>query len=76
MAMTKTDRNRLAAAIFEIAHLPGADRNTCVAIAQQIAATFPDDRNFSSTFVLAATGILDGRDYIAKLRGDVNGSAH
>ena len=76
MALTKTDRNRRAAAIFEIAHLPGADRNTCVAIAQQIAATFPDDRNFPSTFVLAATGLFTNVDHRAKLRGDVNGSAH
>ena len=76
MAMTKTDRNRLAAAIFEVAHLPGADRNTCIAIAQQIADTFPHGDNFSSTFVLAATGIFTNVDHRAKLRGDVNGSAH
>ena len=76
MAMTKTDRNRLAAAIFEVAHLPGADRSTCIAIAQQIADAFPRDDNFSSTFVLAATGIFTNVDHRAKLRGDVNGSAH
>lgn len=76
MAMTKTDRNRLAAAIFEVAHLPGADRDTCVAIAQQINRVFPDDKNYSTTFVLAATGIFTNVDHCAKLRGDVNGSAH
>lgn len=75
MAMTKTEKHKLARAIFEVAHLPGADLNTCVAVAQAIVKEFDAHDGFSH-FVLSATGIQDGRDYIAKLRGDVNGSAH
>jgi len=73
--MTKTERFKLAKAIFEVAHMPRADFDTCVAIAQNIVREFDAHDGFSH-FVISATGISDGRDYVARMRGDVNGEPH
>ena len=70
--MTKTEKFKLAAAIFRAAHLPGADFNTAVAIAQSIVQEFGAHDGFSH-FVVAATGMWTDRDFLAELSGKVNG---
>lgn len=70
--MTKTEKFKLAKAIFEVAHLPRADFETCVAVAQAIVHEFGAHDGFTY-FVMSATGMATDRDYVAELSGKVNG---
>lgn len=72
--MTRTERFKIAKAIFEIAKLPGADKSTAIAIAQQIVSEFAADEKFTPAFVMSATGVYTTVDYRDKL-AEVNGHA-
>ena len=71
-AVTKTEKFKLAKAIFRVAHLPGADFETCVAVAQSVVQEFGAHDGFTH-FVVSATGMWTDRDLLAELSGKVNG---
>ena len=66
VGVTKAERFKVAKAVFRVAHLPGAELSTCVAIAQAIVQEFGAHDGFSH-FVVAATGTFTDRDYMAEL---------
>ena len=68
--MTKAEKFKLARAIFEVAHLPGANSETCVAVAQNIVREFGAHDGFTH-FVVSATGLATDRDYVAQMSGKV-----
>lgn len=71
--MTRREKDKLAAAIFHVNKLPGADRATCLAIAQNIVQEFGAHDGFTH-FVVAATGTFTDRDYMAELAHAIRGN--
>jgi len=73
--MTNAERHKIARAIFEVIKLPGADRDTCLAVAQSIVAEFAADEKFTPSFVISACGMYTNVNYRAKLAAGPNGEA-
>lgn len=64
--MTNKERNALSDAIQSVRLLSGADKATCVAIAQAIASAFDTEPKFAQ-FTVNATSLFTNVDYRAKL---------